>query len=363
MKSRNADHIRKLPALLALLMVLSISVIAQKPSPSPTPGAAATPTPPVESGEDHGNYTVISSLEFGYRGLRVVGDLNKYQSDLNYKAGPRIFDSSFLMRPQEGKSTSLFETLLVTTSGWGGDPSGQVRVEVEQPKWYRFEASYRKFKYFRFVNNLANPNWVFSPTTFNVPPNPVTGEHGIDAETKLGDFDLTLLPKDKKIRFNVGYSPERYTGPAYTNYHVGGNDFNFLSNLRSRADDFRFGADGELGPIDFTFLQGFRRFRDDGFVNVGPTPGINLNQSVARLTSFHRNEPTRGDINFTRFSAHTLIAKRFDITGNVVYSHSTSDFTFVENSTGVNWNPRVSGWPPGPLPATPNTLNLGQYNI
>ena len=75
----------------------------------------------VEAGEDAGDYTVISSIEFGYRGLSVDGDLNKYQSDLNYKAGPRLFDSSFLMKSKDGKG-ELFDTLLVTSTGWGADP-------------------------------------------------------------------------------------------------------------------------------------------------------------------------------------------------------------------------------------------------
>ena len=204
---------------------------------------------------------------------------------------------------------------------------------------------------------------MFSPANFSVAPNPVTGEHGYDTRTQLGDFDLTILPKNRLIRFNIGYSPERYSGPAYTNYHSGGNEFNFLSNLRSRADDFRVGADGTVGPIDFSFLQGFRRFRDDSFINLGTTPGINLNPAVASLTTFNRNEPTRGSIDYTRFSAHTLVAKKLDITGRIVYSDSDSTFTYTENFTGRNWNPRVTGWPPGPLAATPNILNLGQYNV
>jgi len=89
-------------------------------------------------------------LEFGYRGLRVTGDLNKYQSDLNCKAGPRVFDSSFLLRFREDKG-DLFETFLATSTGWGADPQGNVRVSVEQPEWYRFDATYRRFKYFRFL--------------------------------------------------------------------------------------------------------------------------------------------------------------------------------------------------------------------
>ena len=178
---------------------------------------------------------------------------------------------------------------------------------------------------------------------------------------QVGDFDLTILPKNEKIRFNVGYSPERYDGPAFTNYHFGGNEFNFLK-IRSRANDYRVGADGKLGPIDFSFLQGFRRFRDDSFIDQARPP-INLNPTAAILTSVYRDEPARGSVDFTRFSLHTLVAKKLDITGRIIYSKAKSDFTFVENFTGRNFNPRVTGWPPTPPAATPNTLNLGQYNI
>ena len=364
MKPKTKNLFRWLSWLTLDLIFLSSAVFAQQSSPSPDTKVADNNSSdtPVQAGDNAGNYTIISTLEFGYRGLRVVGDLNKYQSDLNYKAGPRLFDSSFLMRRREGDG-GLFETVLLTTTGWGADPNGHLRFSLEKSKWYRFEGTYRKFKYFRFVNNFANPNWVFSPSNFSVPPKQITGEHGYNTETKLGDFDLTLLPKNRLIRFNVGYSPERYSGPAFTNYHVGGNDFNYPIDLRSQANDFRFGADGTVASIDYSFLQGFRRFRDDSSTNLGPTPGINLDPAKGQLTSFFHHEPARGSVDFTRFSAHTLIAKKLDITGRIVYSKSNSNFAFIENYSGTNWNARVSGWPPGPLPSTPNTLNLGQYNI
>ena len=331
--------------------LLASAATAQQPSPSP-----------VQAGDDAGAYTIISTLEFGYRGLAVDGDLNKYQSDLNYRAGPRLFDSSFLIRSRDGKS-GWFETALVTTTGWGADPNGQLRINVELPQWYRFDATYRKFKYFRFLNNFANPNWIFSPSQFSVPPKLGTGEHGYSTETKFGDFDLTILPKNRLVRFTVGYSPERYEGPAFTNYHLGGNEFNYPLTLRSRADDYRFGAEGTIGPVDYSFLQGFRRFRDDTFTNLGITPGINLDPLKGQLTSFHHEEPSRGSVDFTRASLHTLVAKKLDITARVIYSDSDSDFRFIEDYSGSNWNARVSGWPPGPIASTPNVLNLGQYNI
>ena len=353
--------------VIGLLLLASASSLtnAQRPnaSPSPKPAAEAkAESTVVEAGEDAGDYTVISSIEFGYRGLSVDGDLNKYQSDLNYKAGPRLFDSSFLLKSKDGKG-KLFDTLLVTSSGWGADPNGQMRFSVEKPQWYRFDGSYRRFKYFRFLNSFANPNWVFSPASFSRPPNPVTGEHGTDTRMQLGDFDLTLLPKDKRIRFNVGYSPERLNGPAFTNYHAGGNEFNLLQQFDSRAHDFRLGADGKVGPISFSFLQGLRLFRDDSSIHVGPNPGINLNPTAASLTSFNRDEPVRGEVNYTRFSMHTLLAKKLDITGRIVRSNASTRFVFAETFTGRNWNPRITGWPPTPPAATPNILNLGRYNI
>jgi hypothetical protein len=347
-----------LAALALGLFVLASVTRAQQPTPSPKKSPAArTVKSTVEAGEDVGGYTIISSIEFGYRGLRVDGDLNKYRSDLNYKAGPRLFDSSFFMRSKDGKG-SLFDTLLVTSTGWGADPYGHLRISVEKPEWYRFDGTYRRFKYFRFLNNLANPNWVFSPASFSRPPDPVTGEHGYNTLTQMGDFDLTLLPKNRTIKFNLGYSPERYSGPAFTNYHVGGNEFMLLSELRSRANDFRLGADGTIGSIDFSFLQGFRRFRDDSFINLGQTPGINLNPAVASFNSFIRNEPTRGRVNYTRFSVHSLVAKKLDITARIIHSNSTSNSVFLESFTGLNFSTRITG-----QLNPPNVLTLGQYNI
>src|SRR6266705_418681 len=358
MKNKFTNRLRTLIRVVLGTALVTCVARAQQPSPSPTPKKTTTtaqqPTP--EPGEDAGNYVIISTIEVGARGLRVGGYVNKYRSDLNYHAGVRLFDSSFLMRSKDGKG-GLFDTLLVTSSGWGADPNGSMRISVEKPQWYRFEGSYRRFKYFRYLNNFANPNWIFSPTTFSVPPNPVTGYHGYNTRTQFGDFNLTILPKNETIRFTVGYSPERYSGPYFSTYHIGGNEFQLVSHARTRANDFRVGADGKLGPIDWTFLQGFRRFRDDGFADSAPF--INPNPTnTARLTSYLRSEPTRGSVDYTRFSMHTLVAKKLDIAGRIVHSSATSNSTFFENMTGTNFNSRITG-----QLAPPNVLVLGQYNI
>jgi hypothetical protein len=277
MKSNFRNLLSLLPKLAFALMLGAGIAYAQQPvevvkaTQSPKPAAETTPTETKKEkpkatevvptsatvGEDAGNYTVTSSIEFGYRGISMDGDVDKFKSDLNYKAGPRLFDTSFLMRSKNGKG--LFDTLLVTSTGWGADPSGNLRISAENPKWYRFDGTYRRFKYYRFLNNFANPVWLFTPV--NLQPNPEVGLHRFDTKTQLGDFDLTILPKNETIKFFVGFSPERYNGPASLMYHVGGNEFFLPVQLRSRANDFRVGADAKLGPIDLSFMQGFRRFR------------------------------------------------------------------------------------------------------
>ncbi|HEY6189207.1 MAG TPA: hypothetical protein VIW80_16260 [Pyrinomonadaceae bacterium] len=352
MRSSVRERLRLLPGLALGLMLMAVNAGAQQPSPSPKTSAEDKTVSSTQTGEEAGDYTIVSSLEFGYRGLSVVGDHNKYRSDLNYKAGPRLFDSSFLMRAKEGKTGGLFDTLLVNSTGWGADPYGHVRISAEKSSWYRFDGNYRRFKYFNFLNNIANPNYATRPT------DPVTGQHGYDTRQQMGDFDLTILPKNRQIRFTVGYSPERYSGPAFTTYHFGGDDFMLLSETRSRANNYRFGLDARLGPVDISFLQGFRRFRDDSFIDTTDRNlGVNPALTNFLLTSFRRNQPARGHINFTRFSAHTFLARKLDVTARIIYTSSTSDVDFVEAFTGANFNTRVTGVP------TANILNLGTYSF
>jgi hypothetical protein len=357
MRSKNTNLLRVLLGSALGLALTAATVGAQQvASSSPkevtsvdpkTPAPSPTPAQTQKSEGAEGPYTVVSSIEIGYRGLRVDGDINKYQSDLNYKAGPRIFDSSLFVR-SNGNNHDPFDSFLMTSTGWGADPYGHMRVSVEKTKWYRFDGQYRRFHYFNFLNNLANPNFATQPT------NPATGEHGYNTNTSMGDFDLTLLPKNEKLRFNVGISPERYSGPAFTTYHQGGDDFLLLSHFDERATDYRVGADWRIAKIDFSFLQGFRRNREDNYIsndylNLGANPAA-TNPS---LTSVERRQPVRSNTNYSRMSLHTLIARKLDLTGRFVYSSGTSRVAFNEQLQGINYNTRVTGVP------TTNILTLG----
>src|SRR5206468_4066231 len=52
-----------------------------------------------------------------------------------------------------------------------------------------------------------------------------------------------------------------------------------------------------------------------------------------------------------------------DVTGRIVYSRSTSNSVYSELFSGTNFNFRVTGWPPTPPAAQPNTTNPSSYKI
>src|SRR5688500_15306590 len=117
MQSSCNKRVRILFAGLGLFIYMAgATTFAQSPTPSPED---------VETG-----YKITSSLELGARGLSVNGDYDKFRSDLNYRPGFRIFDSSLLIENFNAGS-NLFDNALITSSGWGADPSGSFRLSLE----------------------------------------------------------------------------------------------------------------------------------------------------------------------------------------------------------------------------------------
>ena len=302
-----------------MLVLLAGTASAQNPTPSPTPEKTKTNQTTQQSsanGEQMlGDYKVTSSIEVGVRGLSVVGSGDKYRSDLNYRPGVRIFDSSFLLQRKDHQG-SLFDELLVNSSGWGGDPQGYTRVNIEKSGIYRFDANARRFKYFNNLTNLA------------------LGQHTHNTRMQFGDYALTLLPDNQKLKFYLGYSRDTLRGPGLMTYDFSRDEFAINTNQQTRANNFRVGVDGKLGPINISLLQGVRYFTDDTTENVSATNQGNNPSNTSRIDTLIRHLPTSGHHFFTRFSAHTSIAKRLDLTARYIYTGSTTNFSFFEQVSG-----------------------------
>lgn len=293
--------------LLLAVMVLTAGSNAQNPTPSPEPNSNV-------------DYTVRSSIEVGYRWRDIDGSLQKYQSDQNYKRGLRIFDSSFLL--ESSKKDDPFDSVLVSASGWGSDPSGYLRVNIAKAGAYRYDSVTRRVSYFNNLINHVNPNGTASSL------------HNSNLSHHFGDHDLTIFPENDKLRFRLGLGYNRTDGPAGYTHRAYSDEFGVRSDVDLRSIDFRTGVEGEILGFNMGLTFGHRTFRDHtNFFLDGPSLGNNTANS-ARLSTFDRTEPISGAMQFANYYFQRTFARRLDVTGRIIYSFSESDFSLDENYTG-----------------------------
>jgi hypothetical protein len=278
---------------------------------------AQDPKPPL------GAYSVVSSIEFGVRGVAINGNGNKFRSDLNYDPGFRIFDASLNMQSLNGGGV-LFDQLMVNSFGWGTDPNRYLRVNTEKTSLYKFDANYRRIDYFNSLTNFAAPAPI---------PN---SQHTANTEYRQGDFDLTLWPAREKFRLNLGYSLSRNSGESVSTSRYSSDEFPALVPVRYAADDYRVGFDSKLWVFDLSFLQGWRIYKDDTtwFIDEQQIGNNTINKTI--IDTYQRDMPTRGKMPYTRFSLHTFLANRVDFTGRYIYSSASTDYTFKETLTGTD---------------------------
>lgn len=290
---------------------------------SKTAPPTKTQEPQPDPDRTWGPYQIFSSIEFGIRGIGINGNGNKFRSDHNYDPGFRLFDASLMMRSTGDKGV-LFDDLMINTFGWSNDPNRYVRVNATKTDLYKFNANYRRIDYFNSLTNFAAPAGI---------PN---GQHTANTEYRQGDFDLTLWPAYQKFRLNLGYSLDLNSGPAVTTSRYSSDEFPVLADVKVAAHDYRVGVDSKLWIFDLSFLQGWRFFKDETAYFIDQQQRGNNTTNTTVIDSYQRDVPTRGELPFTRFSLHTFLAKRLDVTGRYIYSSGTVDYTYLDNITGTN---------------------------
>jgi len=277
-------------------------------------GQTAKPTPTPEEVE-LGGYQVTSSIELGVRGKSLTGNDNKFRSDFNYKPGFRVFNSSFSLESKEG-TKKVFDSLLVNSSGWGADPSGFTRVNVEKAGSYTFNANVRRVGYFNSLNNYA------------------LNQHNQNTSNNMGDFDLRVTPIGEKLALNFGYSYSRYKGPGLWTFRANSDEFAVPVSNDNTSNDFRAGIEAKVLGFNLGFTQGYRFFKDNlKYELLSPSAGNNTTNN-SRTDTFLRDHPTRGEAFFSVFDIHRTFAKTLDLTGKLVYSTTISKANVTENLTG-----------------------------
>lgn len=307
--------------LSAGLLVTALSVTAAV-SFGQTPPAAES------------NTTVTSSVEFGYRGAEVNGNHEKFRSDLNYRAGFRIFDSSFLIESKD----NFFDSALITASGWGADPQGSVGLKMSKTGLYKFDSKVRKITYF---NNVSTHAYTWSL------PNNGLSQHRANTDYTLGDFDLTLRPESRTFRVNMGVSFSDLKGPgAYTmrwpsfTSNTGtsqrGDEYTLDTLIKNKSADFRFGVEGQLAGFDLGLNYGHRNYTDHStyFIN-GTNVGNGPDASTSTSYGYNRAFGTKGTADYYNLYVHRSVSDRFEFTGRLIYSLNKSNVSEVDSGVGI----------------------------
>jgi hypothetical protein len=321
------------------LLTATATAIAQSPAPSPT-----------STEEGTADRTLASSFEFGFRGLKVEGDREKYKSDLNYHAGFRLFDSSLYFEDNT-TGRKAFDLALLQFSGFGSDPQGNVRFSGARTGFYKIDTNIRRVTYF---NNLKN----HAPAWSQAVPTGSTHKF-LDTKHEFGDIDLTVFPESNDFRMRFGYSFNTMRGPgAWTvrfpsisggvgipiptpGISVRGDEYMTDSYFKSKANDFRLGVEGKVLGFNMGLNFGHRQFRDGthyliNSTNIGLDP---TNPTTGFTTQFDRAIRTKGNVNWTQYYLNRTFARKFDFAGRIIYSSSVSKPNETDSASGRTTSP------------------------
>jgi hypothetical protein len=227
LRSRNSEtDMKRTWLVLFAVCLISTAVTAQSQAASGT-----------ADGKNWGGFQVEQSVEFGYRFTDVTGSQQMYDTLLDYAEGPRLLEQTLALRSPD-HTGALFDNLLVSSFGWGGDPENVARVNMSKARAYDFTFLFRRDHNYFDYNLLANP---LNPPTAT-PFVPVTfSPHSFYLRRRMYDAGLTILP-DSKVSFRLGYSRNRSEGSSYSSFHEGADvllnqPWNVTQNL------YRFGVD------------------------------------------------------------------------------------------------------------------------
>ncbi|MGB8802619.1 MAG: hypothetical protein WCC97_18225 [Candidatus Acidiferrales bacterium] len=259
-----------------------------------SPPARAQDDTGESKGINSGDYNIHQSIEFGYRVNEVTGNQNTYDTFENLGSGLRLFNFNFEMRSLDHHGF-FFDTLSLSSFGYGGDPNDVTRLRIEKNKWYDFRMLFRRDKNFWDYNLSANP---YNPAALNPtgslttgcyvgPPaaafpqgapafcsNPAVAQnnslHDLDLVRRMQDYDLTLLP-EAKVSLRLGYSRNRDEGPSLFTTDSGTiSAFNQANSYTTNA--YRVGVDVRVLPrTTLSFDEFLTYYRQDNVISDNPT--------------------------------------------------------------------------------------------
>ncbi len=356
----------------ALVVLLPRGTLAQTQpsqpaSPSGSPASSQSPSQP--EGVNADGYVVHQSIEVGYRFSDQNGNSNMYDTLVNLQQGPRLLEQTLSMQ-SPAHTGFLFDNLLLSSFGWGGDPNNALRLRADKGKWYDFQGSFRRDQNFFDYDLLANP---LNPPS-STPNIPITeSPHLFASVRRMSDVDLTLLPQSK-VSLRIGYSRNNMGGPSYSSFHEG-TDVSLFQPQNFTVNEYRIGIDFKLAPRTVvSYDQTLNYFKGDtswqlnpfaevplpggaGSVSLGlpintgaaqpcavpagstslvdPATGTLTNIACNAYFSYLRTQRVRTSTPTERYSVRSSAIERLDFTASYAYSASDTSTPLNESFDGL----------------------------
>lgn len=229
--------------------------------------AAVAAVPPV------GAQTTTVDVEAGYQWVDVSGSENMYRTQVDEDDGFVINDLSLWTSDPDG-TWGLFDHLRLDAAGFGGSPSGTLRLETGLADLYGLRLTYRRMDSFSALSTLANPR---------LADGIVPGLHTWDRDRETLDLQVELLPGNAFTPL-VGYRWSRYEGPGRTTYHVGADEFRLASELEETEEEYWVGLAYRGDRFSGSIIQGWREFegRESRVLAPGAGTGVGADDILGR---------------------------------------------------------------------------------
>jgi hypothetical protein len=313
-------------------------------------------------GETTENWTIKQSGEFGGRITDFTGNPGTWDSMVNLGTGPRLLEYTLQLH-SPAHTGLLFDDLLFTNFGYGGDPNNVSRVRAQKGKAYTFNASFRRDQNVFDYNLFANP---LNPFTSNPSIQITQSPHEFLVTRRMSDANLTLFPVGK-IRIKLGWSRVVNEGTSFSSDHQGTETL-VQQPTSNTTDVYNFEVSARFIPrTSLNYNQFFTFYKGDtygfmptaattsifgipGFTLLGGTPvngGLAFNTPAGQpcatpvlgtgfynpacngYFSYFRNGNNRNTFPTEQFSFQSNYFKRVDLSGRLNYTDAEADTPFT----------------------------------
>lgn len=322
-------------------------------------------------GQPGGPYIIKQSAEFGGRITDFSGNTGTWDTMVNLGSGPRLFEYTLDLHSPTHQGL-LFDDLLFSNFGYGGDPNDFTRVRAQKGKTYSFNAAFRRDQNIFDYDLFANPLNPASPT-LNIPI--LNSPHEFLLVRRMSDANLNLFPVGD-IRFRLGWSRVVNSGSSFSSDHQGteallfsptsnttdnylaGVSFRFIPRTSINYDQFYTYFKGDttanLASLAQQNLFGIPAFTVTGGIPVSPgivynsaanqpcnpllTGGV-LTPTCSAFFNYNRFGNTRNSFPTEQFSFQSNYFRHVDMSGRVNYSDAeANDPSTAELFNGLGRN-------------------------